>query len=79
MRTNINIDDALMNEVMERTGLPTKKAAVEEGLRLLIRRANYQAILDLRGKIDWAGDLDALRENRPFDMPAFIDDDDEAK
>jgi Arc/MetJ family transcription regulator len=79
MRTNIEIDDELMNEVMERTGLPTKKAAVEKGLRLIIQLANQKAVLDLRGKIDWVGDLDALRENRPFDMPPFVDDDDEAK
>jgi Arc/MetJ family transcription regulator len=67
MRTNINIDDALMAEVLERTGLPTKKAAVEEGLRLLIQMAKQKAVLDLRGKIRWVGDLDAMREGRPHD------------
>jgi Arc/MetJ family transcription regulator len=66
MRTNIEIDDALMQDVLERTGLPTKKAAVEAGLRLLIRMENQKAVLDLRG-IGWPGDLDAMREGRDWD------------
>ena len=69
MRTNIVIDDALMKEALARTGLPTKKAAVEEGLRLLINLANQKAVLDLFGKIRWVGDLDAMREGRPVDTP----------
>jgi Arc/MetJ family transcription regulator len=67
MRTNIVIDDALMKEALARTGLPTKKAAVEEGLRLLINLANQKAVRDLRGKIRWVGDLNAMRENRTED------------
>ena len=39
MRTNIDIDDSLMNEALQVTGAKTKKAAVEEGLRLLVRLA----------------------------------------
>jgi Arc/MetJ family transcription regulator len=66
MRTNIDIDDALMNEAMEVTGLPTKKATVEEALRWIIRNhRRKQALKDLRG-IGWEGDLDAMREGRDF-------------
>jgi len=54
MRTNIYIDHALMAEVLERPGLPTKKAAVQAGLREPIRRANVQAILELVGTC-WVG------------------------
>jgi Arc/MetJ family transcription regulator len=55
MRTTIEIDDDVMCDVMQRTGPPTKKAAMGEGIRLAIRRAHRQAILDLRGKIPgWA-------------------------
>lgn len=61
MRTNIVIDDALMADALKATGLTTKKEAVEEGLRLLIRRHQQQAIRKLRGNVRWEGDLDELR------------------
>ncbi len=64
MRTNIDIDDALMAEAMAAAGLPTKRAVVEEGLRLLVRlRGQSQALADLDG-IGWDGDLDAMRAGR---------------
>jgi Arc/MetJ family transcription regulator len=78
MRTNIVIDDALMNEVLERTGLPTKKAAVEEGLRLLIRMADQKAVLDLAGA-GWHGDLDAMREGRDWEYKDRKPDEDDEK
>jgi Arc/MetJ family transcription regulator len=62
MRTNIDVDDELLAEVMRITGAKTKKQAVEESLRDRIRRRDAaKAILDLRGKIEWEGDLDAMR------------------
>ncbi len=61
MRTNIVIDDQLMDEALKVTGLSTKKEAVEEGLKLLVRRNKQQSIRKLRGKIKWEGDLDELR------------------
>jgi Arc/MetJ family transcription regulator len=64
MRTNIDIDDALIAEAIEATGLKTKKAAVEAGLRVLVRLAAQQrAVQDLTG-LGWAGDLDACRQGR---------------
>ncbi|WP_295550844.1 type II toxin-antitoxin system VapB family antitoxin [uncultured Pseudacidovorax sp.] len=56
MRTNIVIDDALMEAAMKAGGFSTKKEAVEEGLRLLARRKAYQDLRALRGKLTWAGD-----------------------
>ncbi|MET3516705.1 Arc/MetJ family transcription regulator [Pseudacidovorax sp. 1753] len=56
MRTNIVIDDALMEAAMRAGGFKTKKEAVEEGLRLLARREAYQKLLALRGKLQWMGD-----------------------
>jgi Arc/MetJ family transcription regulator len=53
MRTNIDIDDALMAAAMEAGGFKTKKEAVEEGLRLLSRRKVYEGLLALRGKLQW--------------------------
>ena len=78
MRTNIVIDDALMKEALARTGLPTKKAAVEEGLRLLINLANQKAVLDLAGA-GWHGDLDAMREGRGWDYTGRKPDEDDKK
>ena len=64
MRTNIVIDNGLMQRAMKATGLPTKKAVVEEGLRLLIKVKGQEGIRRLRGKIEWKGNLGAMREGR---------------
>ncbi len=64
MRTNIDIDDKLMKAAMKATGKKTKKATVEEALRIAVRRAQLQGLLDLRG-IGWEGDLDAMRTDNP--------------
>ncbi|MDB2384577.1 type II toxin-antitoxin system VapB family antitoxin [Endozoicomonas sp.] len=61
MRTNIVIDDDLMAQALKATGLETKKEAVEQGLKLLVKRAQQQSIRSLRGKIQWEGDLDEMR------------------
>ena len=66
VRTNIDIDDELMAEAMAATGLRTKKAAVEEALRRLVRsHQRVEAIRDMWG-LGWEGDLDAMREGRDF-------------
>ena len=67
MRTNIEIDDALMAEALRRSGAATKRAAVEEGLRLLIATRRQGNLRRLRGKVKWEGDLDAMRTGRPAD------------
>ena len=65
MRTNIEIDDRLMSEAMKLTGLPTKRAVVEEGLKLLVQVGKQaHALESLRG-IGWEGDLDEMRRDRP--------------
>ncbi len=56
MRTNIDIDDALMAEAMKAGPFKTKKDAVEAGLKLLARQAAYREILKWRGKLEWQGD-----------------------
>ncbi|HEY1756088.1 MAG TPA: type II toxin-antitoxin system VapB family antitoxin [Bryobacteraceae bacterium] len=61
MRTSIVIDDKLMRDTLR--GLKTKREAVEEGLRTLLRLSNQGAIRRLRGKLDWQGDLNAMRSN----------------
>jgi Arc/MetJ family transcription regulator len=61
MRTNIDIDDRLMEEAMKSTGSRTKRAAVEAGLRLLIQTRSQTSIRKLRGKVKWKGDLQISR------------------
>lgn len=61
MRTNIDIDDTLLAEAMRATGLTTKKATVEEGLRRLAEGHRYARTLALRGRVTWEGDLEAMR------------------
>ena len=64
MRTNIEIDDDLIAEAIRASGAKTKKAAVEEGLRLLVRLAEQKrAVEDMTG-LGWEGDLDASRQGR---------------
>lgn len=56
MRTNIDIDDALLARAMQAGSYTTKKEAVEAGLRLLARQAAYREILKWEGKLQWEGD-----------------------
>jgi Arc/MetJ family transcription regulator len=64
MRTNIVIDDRLMEEALRLTGLKTKKEAVELGLRTLLRIGKQEQIRRFRGKLNWQGDLDAMRTDK---------------
>ena len=65
MRTNIVIDDTLMEEAMAATGAATKREAVELGLRTLVRLRRQAGIRSFRGRLDWRGDLDAMRVDSP--------------
>jgi Arc/MetJ family transcription regulator len=64
MRTNIVIDDKLMRDTLRATGLSSKREAVETGLRTLLRLSKQGEIRRLRGKLDWQGDLNAMRTDR---------------
>ena len=61
MRTNIDIDDDLMRQAMRSSSARTKRAVVEEALRLLIQTKGQSSLRRLRGKIVWNGDLDSSR------------------
>jgi Arc/MetJ family transcription regulator len=67
MRTNIDIDDRLMREAMRRSGATTKKAAVEQALRLLVRTHAQTRIRRWKGKVQWEGDLNESRLGRVRD------------
>jgi antitoxin ParD1/3/4 len=71
MRTNIDIDDALMAAAMEAGGFKTKKEAVEEGLRLVRRRKVYEGLLALRGKLQWDDSDEGWAQAREDEAPAM--------
>jgi Arc/MetJ family transcription regulator len=64
MRTNIVLDDRLVERAMRATGLKTKRAVVEAGLRLLIQVKAQAGVRRLRGKAAWEGDLEGTRAGR---------------
>ena len=64
MRTNIEIDDQLLAEAQRVAGTPTKRATVHFALEELVRRNERRAVLELRGTVDWEGDLDESRSSR---------------
>jgi Arc/MetJ family transcription regulator len=61
MRTNIVIDDKLMADALIVSGCDTKKETVEQGLKLLVRRSQQQAIRKLRDRVKWEGNLEQMR------------------
>ena len=64
MRTNIEIDDKLMNDALRFTGAKTKREAVELGLRTLVQLSRQVEVRKMRGKLQWEGDLDAMRKDK---------------
>lgn len=63
MRTNIELDDELIAEAMKATGLPTKRATVDEALRVLVaQHRQRKALAELAG-LGWEGDLDGMRQD----------------
>ena len=64
MRTNIVIDDKLMRDTLRVTRLRTKREAVEEGLRTLLRLKKQEELRRVRGKLEWKGDLSTMRLDR---------------
>ena len=69
MRTNIVIDDRLIERALRATGLKTKRAAVEAGLQLLIDVKGQAGLRRLRGKVAWEGNLSEMRAGRVRTAP----------
>jgi Arc/MetJ family transcription regulator len=61
MRTNIDIDDKLLEDVMERSKAKTKREAVEMALITYRRILAQRDLLELKGKVKWEGNLDEMR------------------
>jgi len=60
MHTNVDIDEELIAEAMQRSGLSTKRAVVEAGLRALLLLHTQAEVRDLRGRLHWQGDEESL-------------------
>jgi Arc/MetJ family transcription regulator len=63
VRTHIEIDDALIADVMRATGARTKREAVELGLKTLLRLSQQQDIRRYRGKLPWTGSHETMRSD----------------
>lgn len=63
-RTNIVLNDHLVEEGLKVTGLRTKRELVDLALRELLRKEDQKGILSLAGKIHWQGDLNSIRKDR---------------
>jgi len=64
MRTNIEIDDKLMEEARSLSGLKTKKEIVHSALIFFVQMQKQGEVRRYRGKLKWTEDLDKLRESR---------------
>lgn len=63
-RTNIEIDDTLMEKALRLSGASTKKEVVHRALKALLRQEERREILKLEGKIRWEGNLARMRKAR---------------
>jgi Arc/MetJ family transcription regulator len=63
-RTNVVLDDNLVEVCIKATGIKTRKALIDHALKELLRHENQIKILDLKGNINWEGNLDEWRQDR---------------
>ena len=64
IRTNIELDEELVDEAMKLSQKKTKKELVNYALKELVSRIKRKKLLELEGKVEWTGDLDEMRKNR---------------
>ena len=66
-RTNIVLDEELVAEAKKATGIKTTRELVDTALRELLRQKDIRKILELRGEVEWEGDLSEMRRLRTFE------------
>ncbi len=64
MRTNVVLDDDLIRTALKLSGFKTKKKAIEEGLKLLVRLNRQKSVKSFRGKLKWTGNLSKMRTDK---------------
>lgn len=63
-RTNVVLDEVLVEECRKATGIPTQRSLIDHALRELLRHSRQKKVLELKGQIAWQGDLRAWRQGR---------------
>lgn len=63
-RTNIVLDDKLIEQCQKATGITTKRALIDHALQELLRHSRQKKILELKGNVSWSGDLEEMRRKR---------------
>ncbi len=63
-RTNIVLDEELVDKCLKATGIKTQKALIDHALRELLRREKQTKLLELKGNVNWSGNLDEWRKGR---------------
>ena len=63
-RTNVILDEKLIDDCINATGIKTQKALIDHALRELLRHEKQTKLLELKGKINWNGNLDEWRQGR---------------
>jgi len=63
-RTNVVLDEKLVKDCIKVTGIKTQKALIDHALRELLRHEKQIEIFNLKGKINWDGNLDEWRQGR---------------
>lgn len=66
-RTNVVLDEGLVEAGLKITGLKSRRALIDYALRELLRRESQRKLLELKGKIHWEGELSSLRQRREFE------------
>jgi len=63
-RTNVVLDDKLVDDCLKTTGIKTRRALIEHALQELLRHESQKKLLNLKGNIHWEGNLDEWRKGR---------------
>jgi len=63
-RTNVLLDDKIVEDCLKATGIKTRRALIDHALRELLRHESQTKILELKGKVHWEGNLNELRQGR---------------
>jgi Arc/MetJ family transcription regulator len=66
-RTNVVLDENLVEAGMEMTGLKSRRALIDYALRELLRRESQKKVLELKGTVHWEDDLSSMRRKREFE------------
>lgn len=61
-RTNVVLDDKLVEKCQKATGIKTRKSLIDFALHEVLRHENQKKLLELKGNVDWQGDLSAWRK-----------------